>query len=86
LLFLLLRQAVGGLRHGVEAGGGVLLFDSAKQIGGFAQAVGGAAGIGRAGILRGGAAHVVAGLAQAVERLLGGLLASGGGLTRGLAG
>jgi hypothetical protein len=62
------------------------LFDSAKQIGGFAQAVGGSAGIGRAGILGGGAAHIVAGLAQTIERLLGGLLAAAGGLIRGLTG
>ena len=84
LLLLPRRQLFGRLGHRVEAAGGVLLLHAAQQVGGFAQAVGGAAGIGRAGILRGGALHVVVGLAQAVERLLGRLLAAVGGLIRGL--
>ena len=80
LLLLPGRQLIGRLGHRVEAAGGVLLLRAAKQVGGFAQAVGGAAGIGRAGILGGGALHVFVGLAQAVERLLRGLLAAVGGL------
>ena len=84
LLLLLGRQLIGRLGHRVEAAGGVLLLHAAQQVGGFAQAVGGAAGIGRAGALRGGAPHVVVGLAQAVERLLGRLLAAVGGLLGGL--
>ena len=86
LLLLPGRQLIGRLGHRVEAAGGVLLLHAAKQVGGFAQAVGGAAGIGRAGILGDGAPHVVVGLAQAVERLLGRLLAAVGGLVRGLLG
>ncbi len=86
LLLLPPSQLFGGLRHRVEAAGGILLLHSAKQVGGFAQAVGGAAGIGRAGILGGGALHVVGGLAQAVERLLRRLPAAVCGLVRGLLG
>ena len=80
LLLLAGGQLIGGLGHRVEATGGVLLLHAAKEVGGLAQAVGGAAGIGCAGILRSGALHVVVGLAQTVERLLGGLLAAVGGL------
>jgi hypothetical protein len=84
LLLLFVRQLSGRLGHRVEAAGGVLLLHAAKQIRGFAQAVGRAAGIGRAGILGSGAPHVVVGLTQTVERLLGRLRA---GLPRtGLAG
>jgi hypothetical protein len=82
LLLLLGGQLIGRLGHGVEVAGCVLLLRASKQAFGFAQAVGGAAGIGRAGILGGGALHVLVGLAQAVERLLGGLLATVGGLVR----
>jgi hypothetical protein len=76
LLLLPGRQLLGCLGHRVEAAGGVLLLHATKQVGGFAQAVGGSAGIGGAGILGSGSLHVVLGLAQAVERLLGGLLAA----------
>jgi len=48
------------------------------------QAVGGTAGIGRAGIPGDGAPHVFVGLTQTVERLLGGLLTAVGGLIGGL--
>ena len=78
LLLLLCRQSIGRLGHGVETAGGILLLQTAQQVGGFAQAVGGAPGVGRAGLLGGGALHVVVGLAQAVERLLGCLLAAVG--------
>ncbi len=84
LLLLPGSQLVGGLRHGIEAAGGVLLFQTTEQVGGFAQAIGRAARIGCAGILRDGALHVLVGLAQAVERLLRGLLAAVGGLVGGL--
>src|SRR5580658_1071805 len=80
LLFLLGGQLIGRFSHGVQAAGGVLLLHAAEQIGGLAQAVGGAAGVGRTGILGDGAPHVVIGLAQAVERLLRRLLAAVGGL------
>jgi hypothetical protein len=83
LLLLLGRQLIGRLGHRVETAGGVLLLRAAQQIGGFAQAIGRAAGIGGAGILGGRAPHVFVGLAQAVERLLGRLLAAVGGLLRG---
>jgi hypothetical protein len=87
LLLLPGRQLIGCLGHRVEAAGGILLLRSTKQIGGLPQAISGAARIGRAGILRDGALHVVVGLAQAVERLLRllrCLLAAVGGLLRGL--
>ncbi len=80
LLLLLLRQLIGGLGHRVETAGGVLLLHAAKSIAGLAEAVGGAARFGGAGILTDGAAHVVVGLFQAVERLLARLLAAVGGL------
>ena len=86
LLLLPRGQLIGRLGHRVEPAGGVLLLQAAQQVGGFAQAVGGAAGIGRTGILGDGAPHVVVGLTQTVERLLGGLLAAVGGLVRGLLG
>ncbi len=86
LLLLPGRQLLGRSGHRVEAAAGVLLLHAAQQVGGFAQALGGAAGIGRAGILGDGAPHVVVGLAQTVERLLGGLLAAVGALVRGLPG
>src|SRR5579863_1689182 len=84
LLLLAGRQLIGRLGHRVEATGGVLLLHASKKIGGLAEAVGRAAGIGRAGVLGGGALHVLVGLAQAVERLLGRLLAAVGGLFRRL--
>ena len=68
LLLLPGRQLIGGLGHRAETAGGVLLLHAAKQIGGFAQAIGGAAGIGRAGIPGHGALHVVIGLAQTVQK------------------
>ncbi len=80
LLLLLGRQLLRCLGHRVEASGGVLLLRAAKQVCGLAQAVGGTAGIGRAGVLRGSAAHVIVGLAQALECLLGCLLAAIGGV------
>ena len=86
LLLLLGGQLIGCFGHRVEATRGVLLLHAAKQIGGLAQAVGGAAGVGRTGILGDGPPHVVAGLPQAVERLLRRLLAAVGGLLRGLPG
>jgi hypothetical protein len=43
LLLLLARQLIGRFGHRVEAAGGVLLLQAAKQVGGLAQAVGGAA-------------------------------------------
>jgi len=84
LLLLPGRQLIGRLGHRLEAAGGVLLLHSAKQVGGFAQTVGGAPGIGRAGIPGDGALEVFIGLTQAVERLLGRLLAAVGSLVRGL--
>jgi hypothetical protein len=86
LLLLLGRQSIGRFGHRVEPAGVVLLLNAAQQIGGLAQAVGGAAGIGRSGIARHCAPHIVVSLSQSVERLLGCLLAAVGGLLRGLPG
>ena len=84
LLLLPCRQLIGLLCHRVETAGGVLLLHAAEQIGGLAQAVGGAPGISRAGTLGSGAPHVVVCLTQAIERLLGGLLTAVRSLVRGL--
>ena len=84
LRFLLRRQLFGGLGHGIETAGGILLLHAAQQVGSFAQAVGGAARIGRAGALGDGALHVFVGLTQTVKRLLSRLLAAVGGLGGGL--
>ncbi len=84
LLLLLGGQLIGCLSHRIEAAGGVLLLEAGEQVGRFSQAIGGSAGIGRAGVLGGGAPHVIVGLAQAIERLLGRLLAAIGGLLGGL--
>jgi hypothetical protein len=86
LLLLLGGQLIGCFGHRVEATRGVLLLHAAKQIGGLAQAVGGAARICCAGILGYSPFHVVVGLAQTVECLLGRLLAAVGSLVRGLLG
>jgi hypothetical protein len=90
LLFLSGGQLIGRLRHGVQASGCVLLLHAPKQASCLAQAVGRTARIGCAGILGSGAPHVVVGLAQAVKRLLGCLLATVGSLSlsafRGLLG
>ena len=48
------------------------------------QTVGGPPGIGRAGIAGYGASHVLVGLTQTIERLLGGLLTTVSGLIGGL--
>jgi hypothetical protein len=80
LLLLLSSHLLGRLRHLIEAAGGVLLLRSAEQASGLAKAIRRAPGIGRAGILPGGALHVFVSLAQAIERLLCGLLPAIGGL------
>jgi len=59
LLFLLGGQLLGRLRHGVQPAGCVLLLGAAQQIGGFAEALGGAACIGGAGIAPDGAPDVL---------------------------
>jgi hypothetical protein len=74
LLLLPSGELVGRLGHRFETPGGILLLRTAESIGRLTQAVCGAARIGRTGILRSGALHVVVGLAKAVERLLRGLL------------
>jgi hypothetical protein len=84
LLLLAVRQLFGCLRHVVQAARGVLLLCASQQIGSLAQTVCGTARIGRAGGLGRRALHVFVGLAQAVERLLGRLLAVIGCLVRGL--
>ena len=84
LLLLLGCQLIRRLRHGVDAARGVLLLRPTEQVGSFAQAVGRAAGIGRTGVLRSRAPHIVIGLTQAIERLLRRLLAAVSGLIRSL--
>lgn len=86
LLLLPGRQLLRGLRHRVETARGVLLLHASQQVGGFAQAVGRAAGIGRAGTLRTSPPHVIDGLPQTVERLLRRLLPAVGRLLRLTAG
>ena len=87
LLLLLVGQLFGRLRHGIQATGGILLLCAAEQIGGFAQAIGRAPGIGRTGVARcRGALHVFVGLAQTIKRLLGRLLTRVGCLFGGLLG
>jgi hypothetical protein len=65
-----LCQTIGFARHFVKASIRVLLLGAAKKVGGFAEAVGGAAGFGVALLAGGGLAHVVVGLLQAIESLL----------------
>lgn len=76
LLFLPVGELIGRLGHRVEVTRGVLLLRAAEQVGSFAQTVGGAAGVGRTCALGGGPLHIVAGLAQAFQRLLSRLLAA----------
>jgi hypothetical protein len=76
LLLLSRSQLIGRLRHGVQAAGSILLLHTAEQIRGLTQTVGCTTGIGRTGGLGGRALHIVGSLPQAVERLLGRLLAT----------
>jgi hypothetical protein len=68
--FLFLGQTIGFARHLVETSVGVLLLRASEQVGGFAEAVGGAAGFGVTLLPGRGAAHVVVSLLQAFESLL----------------
>lgn len=76
LLLLARGELVGRLRHGTETPGGILLLAPGEEVGRLAQAIGGAARIGGAGVLRSGALHVLIGLAEAIESLLRCLLAA----------
>jgi hypothetical protein len=65
---------IGSLSHRFETSRGILLLRSAESVGRLTKTVRGAPRIGRTGVLRSGALHVFVGLAQAIERLLRGLL------------
>ena len=70
LLALFGGQAIRFASQRIELAGGLFLLLATQQIGGFAQALGGTTGVGFTLPLRGRAAHVVAGLANAVQGLL----------------
>lgn len=80
LLLLSGGELFGRLGHGADSTGCVLLLQSAEEVGGLAETVGRAPGIGGAGTACRGASHVVIRLAQAVERLLCRLASAVGGL------
>ena len=61
-------QAIGFVRHRIQTAVGMLLLRATKQIGGFAQAVGGAARFGAARLRRGACRHWLR--LQTIEGLL----------------
>jgi hypothetical protein len=65
-----LRQAIGFARHLIKTAAGVLLLCAAEQVGGFAEAIGGAACFGITLLAGRSLAHVVVRLLQAIEGLL----------------
>ena len=70
MVALLLGQAAGFVGQRIDLRGSLLLAHAAEQIGGFLQAIGGAARFGFALLRRRRATHVIGSLPEPVERLL----------------